>query len=294
MAKPRHQLLSARQSCTASSASERGPGRPGVRLPHYFLGTVASGQPWPSSRQQARGNVSGAVGGQYAAGTVTCPRAADRDIDSSSWSRGPRWWHGVRAQVTDGRVRCPRCPVHRNPSGPRRERGAADRSCAIREARHTRRGAQIAVVRGVPHAVVSLDQTGTIHDWNPGACAIFGWSADEAIGRSFWEIALPARYADLRGLLQTGNDGPPARRDVAGQRRDGTEFPAVMSMAPVWLPGRGCSARSRGRTSAPPRDRAASSQSWSCRVSRPYGSRESTRLPVNRVPRGVSATTFGG
>jgi PAS domain S-box-containing protein len=95
-----------------------------------------------------------------------------------------------------------------------------------------------AVVRGVPHAVVSLDDKGTVHDWNPGACTIFGWSTAEAVGRSFWDIALPSRHRDLRSLLQAGSDTAPTRREIAGRRRDGSEFPAVLSLAPVPVTGR--------------------------------------------------------
>ena len=95
-----------------------------------------------------------------------------------------------------------------------------------------------AVVRGVPHAVVSLDENGTVHDWNPGASTIFGWSTAEAVGQSFWDIALPPRHRDILTLPQAGSDTAPIRREIAGRRRDGSEFPAVFSLAPVPFAGR--------------------------------------------------------
>ena len=93
-----------------------------------------------------------------------------------------------------------------------------------------------AVVQAVPYAVVSLDDRGVIHDWNPGAQAIFGWSSAQAVGQSFWEIAFSADPAPLRAAFATLEGAPgPARLEVCARRRDGREFPAVVALARVSL-----------------------------------------------------------
>jgi len=88
-----------------------------------------------------------------------------------------------------------------------------------------------AVVKGVPMGVISFDTAGEIHDWNPGACAIFGRSEREAIGRSFWEIVAPDLEIAARQSLIVGNDATPKRKDIKGTRPDGASFVAVVSVA---------------------------------------------------------------
>lgn len=90
-----------------------------------------------------------------------------------------------------------------------------------------------AVVKGVPMGVISFDTAGTIHDWNPGACAIFGRREQEAIGRSFWDVVTPGLDITARQSLVVGNDATPRRKDINGTRSDGSSFVAVVSVAPM-------------------------------------------------------------
>ena len=46
------------------------------------------------------------------------------------------------------------------------------------------------LVRHTPLAVIFWDEQFRVTSWNPAAAAIFGWSADEAIGRN-WEFVVP-------------------------------------------------------------------------------------------------------
>lgn len=45
------------------------------------------------------------------------------------------------------------------------------------------------------HAVIVVDTEGTIRQWNEGAEAMFGYSADEAIGRTL-DLIVPARLRE--------------------------------------------------------------------------------------------------
>jgi two-component system, cell cycle sensor histidine kinase and response regulator CckA len=54
----------------------------------------------------------------------------------------------------------------------------------------------------MPSACIVQDQDGAIIQWNPGAERIFGWTAEEAIGRDAVELLVPAASrAEVRGVL---------------------------------------------------------------------------------------------
>jgi PAS domain S-box-containing protein len=79
-----------------------------------------------------------------------------------------------------------------------------------------------AVLDGALDAVAGVDAEGRVTYWNPRAAATFGWTAEEATGRSFAEIA----------LAPGSRDAVPAaggRVESEGQRKDGTRFPLELS-----------------------------------------------------------------
>jgi len=59
-----------------------------------------------------------------------------------------------------------------------------------------------AIVESIADAVIFADPQGVIRAWNPGATAVFGFSADEAIGQSL-DLIIPER---LRAAHWTGFD----------------------------------------------------------------------------------------
>src|SRR3546814_14068867 len=86
-------------------------------------------------------------------------------------------------------------------------------------------------------AFVSVDRSDRVLDWNSSAEKIFGWSRDEAIGRSLGDLILPERLrAAHRELLAGGMKGDGGRvtggrRETTARRRDGTEFPVEASLS---------------------------------------------------------------
>jgi PAS domain S-box-containing protein len=93
-----------------------------------------------------------------------------------------------------------------------------------------------AVLATALEAFVSIDRHGTVVAWNPAAEATFGYSRDEALGRTIEELIIPPgfREAHRQGLARLGAGGE-AR--VLGQRltlpachRDGYEFPIDMAL----------------------------------------------------------------
>jgi PAS domain S-box-containing protein len=90
-------------------------------------------------------------------------------------------------------------------------------------------------------AFVAMSADGLIAEWNRQAEITFGWPRAEAVGRVLSETIIPPQFreAHQRGLarfLATG-EGPLLNRvlEVSALRRDGCEFPAEISIAPVRL-----------------------------------------------------------
>jgi PAS domain S-box-containing protein len=92
-------------------------------------------------------------------------------------------------------------------------------------------------------AVVTIDAAGLITGWNAQAEVIFGWSADEAVGRALAETIIPPQHreAHTRGIerfLATG-EGPVLgkRIEISGLRQDGEEFPVELAISAVQAGG---------------------------------------------------------
>jgi PAS domain S-box-containing protein len=65
-----------------------------------------------------------------------------------------------------------------------------------------------ALLKTASDAIVATDRTGIISFWNPGAGRIFGFTADEAIGRSL-DLIIPANlqarhWAGFNRVMETG------------------------------------------------------------------------------------------
>src|SRR5262249_40760696 len=90
-------------------------------------------------------------------------------------------------------------------------------------------------------AFVAMSADGRIAEWNRHAEIAFGWSRAEVVGRILSETIIPPQFREAHRLglvrfLATG-EGPLLNRviEVPALRRDGREFPAEISIAPVRL-----------------------------------------------------------
>ncbi|HUI42180.1 MAG TPA: PAS domain S-box protein, partial [Terriglobia bacterium] len=93
-------------------------------------------------------------------------------------------------------------------------------------------------------AVVTADESGRVTGWNRRAEEMLGWPREEALGRPWVELVIPARFRGecerrYQRFLTTG-DHPAANRrsELLALRRDGSEFPAELSIAPARAGGR--------------------------------------------------------
>lgn len=89
----------------------------------------------------------------------------------------------------------------------------------------------------VGDAVVTTDEDGEITTWTGAAESIFGWTAGEILGRD-GSVLLPERhrasFAQALEAARTGGDHPGLARgpvEVRALRRDGTEFPAELTLS---------------------------------------------------------------
>ncbi len=97
------------------------------------------------------------------------------------------------------------------------------------------------IIESSLNAIVIMDSYGIVNDWNQQAEVMFGWTAQEAIGRRLDELIIPERFHEthrqgLRTFLETGV-GPILNRQVEhmAKRRDGSEFPVELSVSPLKL-----------------------------------------------------------
>ena len=92
------------------------------------------------------------------------------------------------------------------------------------------------IVETIPGAVVAIDTGGHMLIINPMVTQLFGYSHQELIGQPV-ELLLPERYRGGHADFRTGYFAEPsprpmgAGRDLAGQRKDGTEFPVEIGLS---------------------------------------------------------------
>ncbi len=94
---------------------------------------------------------------------------------------------------------------------------------------------QAGLLSGIRQAVVVTDPAADVVFWNPAAEQLYGWSAEEAIGRPVMEVTPsvdPAQQA--RNIAEAVGQGRAWGGDDVLRRRDGSEFQALVSVAPVY------------------------------------------------------------
>jgi PAS domain S-box-containing protein len=90
-----------------------------------------------------------------------------------------------------------------------------------------------AVVTGSSAPIVTLDRHGAVTSWNPAATEVFGWSADEVVGR-FPPVGPPKAEEEIRAILAGVLSGTPVTgREVRPERKDGSAINVSIAAAPL-------------------------------------------------------------
>ena len=99
-----------------------------------------------------------------------------------------------------------------------------------------------AVLAALPNGVVVADPSGAIAYVNPAAVSMFGYDdPEELLGRRL-EVLVPQQLRALHADQSAEFRREPHSRpmgiglELRGLRRDGTEFPAEIGLAPIRLP----------------------------------------------------------
>jgi two-component system sensor kinase FixL len=108
-------------------------------------------------------------------------------------------------------------------------RKAAEEALREREARLR------SILDTVPDAIIAIDERGLIESFSPAATRLFGFEADEVLGKNI-KMLMPAPYREqhdnyLAHYRSTGEKKVIGiGRIVVGQRRDGSTFPMELSV----------------------------------------------------------------
>ena len=104
---------------------------------------------------------------------------------------------------------------------------------ARRQAEHTR-ARLAAIVDSSEDAIIGKDLNGTITNWNAGAARLFGYTADEALGRSITFLIPEGRRHEEKLILERIRCGGsvPAYETVR-RRKDGSLFDVALSVSPI-------------------------------------------------------------
>ncbi len=104
------------------------------------------------------------------------------------------------------------------------------------------KGELAALLEVAPDAMIVVDRAGTMVVVNAGAEQLFGYRRSELVGKPL-ETLIPSRFQVVhRGHREGYSGGPRARpmgagMELFGLRRDGTEFPADVSLSPLEIDG---------------------------------------------------------
>jgi PAS domain S-box-containing protein len=104
------------------------------------------------------------------------------------------------------------------------------RECREHAARRESESRSAAIVRCSQDAIVAMDHTGRIVEFNPAAEKCFGYSREEALGQSLTDLVVPDRFREesrARLTALVSGEGAPSEKPitVTARRKNGSEFP---------------------------------------------------------------------
>lgn len=95
------------------------------------------------------------------------------------------------------------------------------------------------LLEAAPDAVIVIDDEGRILKWNLKSETLFGWAADEVMGKPLSETIIPLRYREahqkgMKHFLKTG-EGPVLGKtiDIQALNKNNVEFDVTLSISPT-------------------------------------------------------------
>ncbi len=92
----------------------------------------------------------------------------------------------------------------------------------------------IPILEAIKAAIIITDLAGAITYWNPFAEELYGWKAEEVIGRKIVDIAVAAETA-AEPAMAMGNlpEGKRWSGEFTVRCKDGTFLPALVTLSPL-------------------------------------------------------------
>ena len=92
-----------------------------------------------------------------------------------------------------------------------------------------------AIVQTAVSGVITMDELGIVHVFNPSASELFGWKSEEVLGQNvsmlMQEPMMSAHDGYLSQYIETGKANIIGRgREVTAKRKDGSTFPAFLAV----------------------------------------------------------------
>lgn len=107
---------------------------------------------------------------------------------------------------------------------------------ALRSDRHLREGrAQlVAIIESLDDPALGKALDGTIQSWNPAAERLYGYRAEEVVGKPISVLAPPERATEIDGILARLRRGEVITEyETVRRRKDGTDVRVSLSISPV-------------------------------------------------------------
>lgn len=89
------------------------------------------------------------------------------------------------------------------------------------------------VLDQVDLAVIATDAAGIVTTWNARAESLYGWSREEAIGRSIVELTVDGDAGDAEEIMSALRRGESWQGAFPLRRKDGTRFTAFVKDSPM-------------------------------------------------------------
>jgi PAS domain S-box-containing protein len=110
---------------------------------------------------------------------------------------------------------------------------SAIRDITLRKQEEAQRALLAAIVSSTADAVIAKRLDGTIVSWNLGGEQLFGYSADEIVGRSVSVLIPPGREAEEERILKTVGGGEVLHFDTVRRRKDGRDIEVSVTISPL-------------------------------------------------------------
>ena len=97
------------------------------------------------------------------------------------------------------------------------------------------KGRLAAIIESSDDAIISKDLNGIIATWNQSAEVLFGYTAQEAIGKSITMLSPPERMKEELSILEHIRQGKHiSHYETVGERKDGTTVEISLAVSPVF------------------------------------------------------------